>query len=191
MAPPPGPYSGTSTLALVARASAFSLGLVYGSIKLKVLKAKAKYGCIKDSSLKRDTTAMISSPNELGKLCDPPTKERKVEVLIEPNNTAESQTGCKVEEPNASKYTYCDICKNRDHDLEMCPDRFGKVITVCSVCGHLPCKNEADDHKEHHYVCLLYCHLCDEIGGHLTPLCPDMESDLGNEDWDSDTNDDN
>ena len=40
--PPPGPYSGTSTLALVARASAFSLGLVYGSIKLKVLKAKAK-----------------------------------------------------------------------------------------------------------------------------------------------------
>ncbi|KAE8651340.1 hypothetical protein Csa_002027 [Cucumis sativus] len=38
MAPPPGPYSGTSTLALVARASAFSFGLVYGSIKLKVLK---------------------------------------------------------------------------------------------------------------------------------------------------------
>ncbi|XP_028768031.1 uncharacterized protein LOC114725666 [Neltuma alba] len=42
MAPPPGPYSGTSTLALVARASAFSFGLVYGSIKLKILKAKAK-----------------------------------------------------------------------------------------------------------------------------------------------------
>ncbi|KAF1885193.1 hypothetical protein Lal_00029082 [Lupinus albus] len=42
MAPLPGPYSGTSTLALVARASAFSFGLVYGSIKLKVLKAKAK-----------------------------------------------------------------------------------------------------------------------------------------------------
>ncbi|GKV24077.1 hypothetical protein SLEP1_g33737 [Rubroshorea leprosula] len=41
MAPPPGPYSGTSTLALVARASAFSFGLVYGSIKLKYLKAKA------------------------------------------------------------------------------------------------------------------------------------------------------
>ncbi|KAE9448270.1 hypothetical protein C3L33_19845, partial [Rhododendron williamsianum] len=39
MAPPPGPYSGTSTLALVARVSAFSLGLVYGSIKLKYLKA--------------------------------------------------------------------------------------------------------------------------------------------------------
>ncbi|KHG22467.1 hypothetical protein F383_09277 [Gossypium arboreum] len=38
MAPPPGPYSGTSTLALVARASAFSFGLVYGSIKLKYLK---------------------------------------------------------------------------------------------------------------------------------------------------------
>ncbi|KAJ6707960.1 hypothetical protein OIU85_028253 [Salix viminalis] len=34
MAPPPGPYSGTSTLALVARVSAFSLGLVYGSVKL-------------------------------------------------------------------------------------------------------------------------------------------------------------
>ncbi|KAK4284797.1 hypothetical protein QN277_001579 [Acacia crassicarpa] len=42
MAPPPGPYSGTSTLALVARASAFSFGLVYGSIKFKILKAKAK-----------------------------------------------------------------------------------------------------------------------------------------------------
>ncbi|KAG2703240.1 hypothetical protein I3843_06G121700 [Carya illinoinensis] len=41
MAPPPGPYSGTSTLALVARASAFSIGLVYGSLKLKYLKAKA------------------------------------------------------------------------------------------------------------------------------------------------------
>ncbi|ESW03735.1 hypothetical protein PHAVU_011G038100 [Phaseolus vulgaris] len=41
MAPPPGPYSGASTLALVARASAFSFGLVYGSIKLKYLKAKA------------------------------------------------------------------------------------------------------------------------------------------------------
>ncbi|KAF2324671.1 hypothetical protein GH714_016192 [Hevea brasiliensis] len=38
MAPPPGPYSGTSTLALVARASAFSFGLVYGSVKLKILK---------------------------------------------------------------------------------------------------------------------------------------------------------
>ncbi|PQQ07067.1 hypothetical protein Pyn_17002 [Prunus yedoensis var. nudiflora] len=47
MAPPPGPYSGTSTLALVARASAFSFGLVYGSIKLKYLKvartSRAKY----------------------------------------------------------------------------------------------------------------------------------------------------
>ncbi|KAG4165582.1 hypothetical protein ERO13_A13G086700v2 [Gossypium hirsutum] len=42
MAPPPGPYSGTSTLALVARASALSFGLVYGSIKLKYLKAKAR-----------------------------------------------------------------------------------------------------------------------------------------------------
>ncbi|KAL2329029.1 hypothetical protein Fmac_022456 [Flemingia macrophylla] len=42
MAPPPGPYSGTSTLALVARTSAFSFGIVYGSIKLKYLKAKAK-----------------------------------------------------------------------------------------------------------------------------------------------------
>ncbi|XP_060973493.1 uncharacterized protein LOC115695925 isoform X1 [Cannabis sativa] len=38
MAPPPGPYSGTSTLALVARASAFSIGLVYGSLKLKYLQ---------------------------------------------------------------------------------------------------------------------------------------------------------
>ncbi|KAG4114197.1 hypothetical protein ERO13_D12G031701v2 [Gossypium hirsutum] len=42
MALPPGPYAGTSTLSLVARASAFSFGLVYGSIKLKYLKAKAK-----------------------------------------------------------------------------------------------------------------------------------------------------
>ncbi|KAJ6346120.1 hypothetical protein OIU78_008698 [Salix suchowensis] len=42
MAPPPGPYSGTSTLALVARVSAFSFGLVYGSVKLKYLQAKAK-----------------------------------------------------------------------------------------------------------------------------------------------------
>nr|POF03086.1 hypothetical protein CFP56_43214 [Quercus suber] len=38
MAPPPGLYSGTSTLALVARASAFSFGVVYGSIKLKYLQ---------------------------------------------------------------------------------------------------------------------------------------------------------
>ncbi|KAL6514522.1 hypothetical protein OROGR_020101 [Orobanche gracilis] len=38
MAPPPGPYSGKSTLALVARASAFTFGLAYGSVKLKILK---------------------------------------------------------------------------------------------------------------------------------------------------------
>ncbi|KAF9686746.1 hypothetical protein SADUNF_Sadunf02G0021400 [Salix dunnii] len=38
MTPPPGPYSGASTLALVARASAFSFGLVYGSVKLNILK---------------------------------------------------------------------------------------------------------------------------------------------------------
>ncbi|KAL6561047.1 hypothetical protein OROGR_003837 [Orobanche gracilis] len=42
MAPPPGPYSGKSTLALVARASAFTFGLAYGSVKLKVLKFMAK-----------------------------------------------------------------------------------------------------------------------------------------------------
>ncbi|ESR48384.1 hypothetical protein CICLE_v10003088mg [Citrus x clementina] len=42
MAPPPGPYSGTSTLALVARASAFTFGVVYGNMKLKILKMKAK-----------------------------------------------------------------------------------------------------------------------------------------------------
>ncbi|KAJ1271734.1 hypothetical protein BS78_06G148800 [Paspalum vaginatum] len=34
----PGPYSGVSTLALVARASAFGVGVVYGSIKLSILK---------------------------------------------------------------------------------------------------------------------------------------------------------
>ncbi|KAL3722607.1 uncharacterized protein LOC104418890 [Eucalyptus grandis] len=42
MAPPPGPYSGTSTLALVARVSAFTFGVAYGNMKLKYLKAKAK-----------------------------------------------------------------------------------------------------------------------------------------------------
>nr|PNR62452.1 hypothetical protein PHYPA_000876 [Physcomitrium patens] len=35
-----GPYSGSSTLALVARISAVSVGLVYGSMKLAYLKAK-------------------------------------------------------------------------------------------------------------------------------------------------------
>ncbi|KAH9610725.1 hypothetical protein KSS87_003676, partial [Heliosperma pusillum] len=35
-------YSGTSTLALVARLSAFSAGLFYGNAKLKVLKMKSK-----------------------------------------------------------------------------------------------------------------------------------------------------
>nr|ACG30817.1 hypothetical protein [Zea mays] len=34
----PGPYSGVNTLALVARASAFGVGVVYGSIKLSILK---------------------------------------------------------------------------------------------------------------------------------------------------------
>ncbi|XP_004291391.1 PREDICTED: uncharacterized protein LOC101290722 isoform 1 [Fragaria vesca subsp. vesca] len=38
MAPPPGLYSGTSTLALVARVSAVTLGVVYGSVKHKILK---------------------------------------------------------------------------------------------------------------------------------------------------------
>ncbi|XP_051132602.1 uncharacterized protein LOC127252465 [Andrographis paniculata] len=42
MTPPPGPYSGKSSLALVARASAFTFGIVYGSVKLKILKMKAK-----------------------------------------------------------------------------------------------------------------------------------------------------
>ncbi|CAF1697506.1 hypothetical protein Bca4012_000918 [Brassica carinata] len=42
MAIPPGLYSGTSSLALVARASAFSVGLLYGSMKLKVLKMTKK-----------------------------------------------------------------------------------------------------------------------------------------------------
>ncbi|OAY74222.1 hypothetical protein ACMD2_08706 [Ananas comosus] len=34
----PGPYSGVSTLAFVARASAFTFGVVYGSIKLSYLR---------------------------------------------------------------------------------------------------------------------------------------------------------
>ncbi|XP_065865108.1 uncharacterized protein [Euphorbia lathyris] len=42
MTPPPGPYAGTSTLALVARVSAFSFGLVYGNLKLKYLRGQAK-----------------------------------------------------------------------------------------------------------------------------------------------------
>ncbi|KAL3613981.1 hypothetical protein CASFOL_042055 [Castilleja foliolosa] len=42
MAPLPGLYSGTSTLALAARASAFSFGLVYGAVKLKIIKAQVK-----------------------------------------------------------------------------------------------------------------------------------------------------
>ncbi|CAD5193853.1 unnamed protein product [Musa acuminata subsp. malaccensis] len=39
----PGPYSGVSTLAFVARASAFAFGVVYGSVKLSYLQVKAKY----------------------------------------------------------------------------------------------------------------------------------------------------
>ncbi|BAF13964.1 uncharacterized protein [Oryza sativa Japonica Group] len=35
----PGPYSGVSTLALVARASALGVGVVYGAVKLSILKA--------------------------------------------------------------------------------------------------------------------------------------------------------
>lgn len=35
-------YSGTSTLALVARVSAFTAGMVYGNVKLKYLRMKAK-----------------------------------------------------------------------------------------------------------------------------------------------------
>ncbi|CAL9201746.1 unnamed protein product [Musa hybrid cultivar] len=34
----PGPYSGVSTLAFVARASAFAFGVVYGSVKLSYLQ---------------------------------------------------------------------------------------------------------------------------------------------------------
>ncbi|CAI0435317.1 unnamed protein product [Linum tenue] len=37
-----GPYSGGSTLCLVARASAFSVGVVYGSLKLKYLTMTKK-----------------------------------------------------------------------------------------------------------------------------------------------------
>ncbi|KAH8949577.1 hypothetical protein BDL97_10G039600 [Sphagnum fallax] len=39
--PPGGPYSGTSTLALVARITAVSVGVIYGSMKLAYLKASA------------------------------------------------------------------------------------------------------------------------------------------------------
>ncbi|CAM6081957.1 unnamed protein product [Calypogeia fissa] len=37
-----GPYSGTSTLALVARVTAVTLGIVYGSVKYTVLKATSQ-----------------------------------------------------------------------------------------------------------------------------------------------------
>ncbi|CAM6090773.1 unnamed protein product [Calypogeia fissa] len=36
-----GPYSGTSTLALVARVTVVTLGIVYGSVKYTVLKSQA------------------------------------------------------------------------------------------------------------------------------------------------------
>uniref|UniRef100_A0A0D3FS06 ATP synthase subunit e, mitochondrial n=1 Tax=Oryza barthii TaxID=65489 RepID=A0A0D3FS06_9ORYZ len=36
----PGPYSGVSTLALVARASALGVGVVYGAVKLSILKPR-------------------------------------------------------------------------------------------------------------------------------------------------------
>ncbi|KAL8510351.1 hypothetical protein ACS0TY_017239 [Phlomoides rotata] len=42
MAPPPGPYSGKSSLAMVARASLFTFGIVYGTVKLKYLKMNTK-----------------------------------------------------------------------------------------------------------------------------------------------------
>ncbi|CAF1794252.1 uncharacterized protein LOC106453253 [Brassica napus] len=51
MTPPPGLYSGRSTLALVARASAFGLGLIYGNVKLKALKIK------KNSQIKAEAKA--------------------------------------------------------------------------------------------------------------------------------------
>ncbi|KAK9690984.1 hypothetical protein RND81_09G168700 [Saponaria officinalis] len=38
-------YSGTSTLALVARLSAFSSGLAYGNVKLKFLKRRQYRRC--------------------------------------------------------------------------------------------------------------------------------------------------
>ncbi|CAL9069719.1 unnamed protein product [Musa banksii] len=40
----PGPYSGVSTLAFVARASAVTFGLVYGSVKLSYLQRFANVG---------------------------------------------------------------------------------------------------------------------------------------------------
>ncbi|XP_027166273.1 uncharacterized protein LOC113766262 [Coffea eugenioides] len=46
MSPPPGPYSSTSTLALVARASAFTFGVVYGNLKLKALRWLFKLLCL-------------------------------------------------------------------------------------------------------------------------------------------------
>jgi len=42
MAPVPSPYSGVSSLAFVARASAVTFGIVYGSFKLSYLKANTK-----------------------------------------------------------------------------------------------------------------------------------------------------
>ncbi|KAL8476410.1 hypothetical protein ACS0TY_028907 [Phlomoides rotata] len=42
MAPPPGPYSSKSSLAMVARASLFTFGIVYRTVKLKYLKMNTK-----------------------------------------------------------------------------------------------------------------------------------------------------
>ncbi|RRT35871.1 hypothetical protein BHE74_00035004 [Ensete ventricosum] len=39
----PGPYSGVSTLAFVARASAVTFGLVYGSVKLSYLQVLSPF----------------------------------------------------------------------------------------------------------------------------------------------------
>ncbi|XP_057788577.1 uncharacterized protein LOC131005587 isoform X1 [Salvia miltiorrhiza] len=47
MAPLPGLYSGKSSLGLVARVSAFSFGVVYGSLKLKVLKVLCRFSPFK------------------------------------------------------------------------------------------------------------------------------------------------
>nr|GEW84163.1 shikimate dehydrogenase [Tanacetum cinerariifolium] len=70
MTPPiPGPYSGTSTLALVARVSAFSAGLVYGSLKLKYLKITSSRWSFVSAILGQMTYLVADSTPDYARLC--------------------------------------------------------------------------------------------------------------------------
>ncbi|URD79987.1 Pollen-specific leucine-rich repeat extensin-like protein [Musa troglodytarum] len=61
----PGPYSGVSTLAFVARASAVTFGLVYGSVKLSCLQAKAKWHKKAEAKAPSNTKVVFVAPCQL------------------------------------------------------------------------------------------------------------------------------